>query len=43
MWLRIPIDFCLVSEEITIRNKTIGTDIGSDHFPLIVDFALTKD
>jgi endonuclease/exonuclease/phosphatase (EEP) superfamily protein YafD len=43
MWLRIPIDFCLVSEEITIGSKTIGTDIGSDHFPLMVDVALAKD
>ena len=41
-WLRIPIDFCLVSEEITILDKQVGADIGSDHFPLIVDLSLAE-
>jgi endonuclease/exonuclease/phosphatase (EEP) superfamily protein YafD len=42
IWMRIPIDFCLVSEEISIEAKKVGEDIGSDHFPLIVDFSLAR-
>lgn len=37
---RIPIDHCLVSPEIVVRNRFIGPDVGSDHFPLVVDLAL---
>jgi endonuclease/exonuclease/phosphatase (EEP) superfamily protein YafD len=40
IWLRIPIDFCLVSEGIIVQDKQVGADVGSDHFPLIVDVAL---
>ena len=43
IWIgRIPIDFCLVSKEITVTDKKIGADVGSDHFPVIVDFSLTN-
>jgi len=38
--LRIPIDHCLVSPSVTIRNWVRGPDIGSDHFPIMVDFSL---
>ena len=38
--LRIPIDHCLHSSEVTILNRKIGSDVGSDHLPLIVDFTL---
>ena len=37
---RIPIDYCLVSEEMVVKDRQIGPDIGSDHFPVIVDLAL---
>jgi endonuclease/exonuclease/phosphatase (EEP) superfamily protein YafD len=39
IWLRIPIDFCLVSKAVVVKEFKVGPDIGSDHFPLIVDFA----
>lgn len=39
-FLGIPIDHCLHSAEIGIANRKIGPRIGSDHYPLIVDFAL---
>lgn len=40
--LRIPIDHCLVSKEIAIKNKYVGDDLGSDHFPIVVDLALAE-
>jgi endonuclease/exonuclease/phosphatase (EEP) superfamily protein YafD len=38
--LRLPIDHALVGEGITCATKTIGPALGSDHRPIIVDFAL---
>jgi endonuclease/exonuclease/phosphatase (EEP) superfamily protein YafD len=38
--LRIPLDNCLVSKEVTVAGRRVGPAIGSDHLPLIVDFAL---
>ncbi len=40
-WLCIPIDHCLCSEGITVEDRWLGKDVGSDHFPLIVDFHLS--
>ncbi len=39
VWL-IPIDHCLHSQRIIITDKRIGPFVGSDHYPVIVDFAL---
>ncbi|MFH2043855.1 MAG: endonuclease/exonuclease/phosphatase family protein [Pseudomonadota bacterium] len=36
--LQIPIDHCLHSPEIVIVQKEIGPHVGSDHYPVIVDF-----
>jgi endonuclease/exonuclease/phosphatase (EEP) superfamily protein YafD len=38
--LRIPIDHCLVSSAIRILDRRTGPNVGSDHYPLIVDFVL---
>ncbi len=38
--LRIPIDHCLVSPEVTVLNRRVGPAVGSDHRPILVDFAL---
>lgn len=38
----IPIDHCLVSPEIQVLRTRAGSDIGSDHLPLITDLAIGK-
>ncbi len=40
--MRIPIDHCLHSSDILIKNRQVGTDIGSDHLPLLVDFVVLR-
>jgi endonuclease/exonuclease/phosphatase (EEP) superfamily protein YafD len=41
-FLRIPLDHMLHSPEIIIHNRMIGGDVGSDHFPVIVDFTVER-
>ena len=36
----IPIDHCLVSSEVYVSNREVRPNIGSDHFPLVVEFAI---
>jgi endonuclease/exonuclease/phosphatase (EEP) superfamily protein YafD len=38
--LGVPIDHCLVSPEITVLDRRLGPAVGSDHYPLIVDFII---
>lgn len=40
---RIPIDHCLVSPEIAVHERHVGPDVGSDHFPVIIDLSLRPD
>lgn len=40
--LWIPIDHALFSTGIQIRQRVIGPDIGSDHYPVIVDFQVSS-
>jgi endonuclease/exonuclease/phosphatase (EEP) superfamily protein YafD len=35
--LRIPIDHCLVSDEIVVENRRAGPEVGSDHLPLLIE------
>lgn len=39
-FLWVPIDHCLVSEGVLILDRKVGPHIGSDHYPVIVDFFL---
>lgn len=39
---RIPIDHMLYSREIQIKDRFVGKHVGSDHFPLIVDFQIAE-
>jgi endonuclease/exonuclease/phosphatase family metal-dependent hydrolase len=36
----IPIDHCLYSPGIAIVNRQTGPHVGSDHFPVVVDFVI---
>jgi endonuclease/exonuclease/phosphatase (EEP) superfamily protein YafD len=38
--LGVPLDHCLVSSGLAVRERHFGPSIGSDHFPLIVDVAI---
>ncbi len=38
--LWVPIDHCLVSSGIAVHNRRIGPHIGSDHYPVVVDFSV---
>lgn len=38
--LGVPIDHALHSPDIVIRDRRIGPDVGSDHLPLLIEFAL---
>ena len=40
--MRIPIDHALHSPSILIANRRIGPAVGSDHYPVIVDFAFAR-
>jgi endonuclease/exonuclease/phosphatase (EEP) superfamily protein YafD len=39
-FLRLPIDHCLVSEDIHVERFEIGSRTGSDHLPIIIDLTL---
>ncbi len=39
--LWIPIDHVLVSSNIVVHNREVGPDLGSDHYPVVLDFALS--
>ncbi len=37
--LRIPIDHCLLSKEFIVTNRQVGSQVGSDHLPIIISVA----
>ena len=40
--LLIPIDHCLASQEINVQSLRTGPNIGSDHYPVIVEFSIPE-
>jgi endonuclease/exonuclease/phosphatase (EEP) superfamily protein YafD len=41
-WLRVPIDHCLLSPGLRAVSVRVGRNVGSDHFPVIVEVARAK-
>jgi endonuclease/exonuclease/phosphatase (EEP) superfamily protein YafD len=39
--LRIPIDHCLVSDGVAVHSRRIADDVGSDHFPVLIECSVT--
>jgi endonuclease/exonuclease/phosphatase (EEP) superfamily protein YafD len=39
--LAVPLDHCLISSGLAVRGRHFGPSIGSDHFPLVLDVAIT--
>jgi endonuclease/exonuclease/phosphatase (EEP) superfamily protein YafD len=39
LFFGLPIDHILVSPDIKVKNRHVGPDVGSDHFPVIADLA----
>jgi endonuclease/exonuclease/phosphatase (EEP) superfamily protein YafD len=39
--LAVPLDHCLISSGLSVRGRHFGPSIGSDHFPLVLDVAIT--
>jgi endonuclease/exonuclease/phosphatase (EEP) superfamily protein YafD len=39
--LAVPLDHCLISGGLAVRSRRFGPSIGSDHFPLVLDVAVT--
>ena len=40
--LQIPLDHCLVSSEIVVHRRAVWGDIGSDHYPIVVDVSIAR-
>ena len=38
----ITIDYCFISEDASIHNFTKGPYLGSDHFPLVIEYSLPQ-
>lgn len=39
---RVPIDHLLTGEGLRVRDRRLGPNLGSDHFPLVVDLELVS-
>ena len=37
----IPIDHALVSSNVVVHDRRVGPYIGSDHYPVVIDFSIT--
>jgi len=41
VFLRVPIDNCLLSDGVGVLEQTHGPEVGSDHFPLTIRFGIS--
>lgn len=42
-FISIPIDHCFVTDDFEVQDRRIGKDIGSDHFPVIIELTKRTD
>ncbi len=42
MPLAIPLDHCLHTPGVEVAARRLGSDVGSDHFPVVLDFTLSR-
>jgi endonuclease/exonuclease/phosphatase (EEP) superfamily protein YafD len=40
--LHVPIDHYLTSDRVQVQERQVGPKIGSDHFPLLMDFSILE-
>ena len=38
--MRIPIDHCLISRELAVVARRVGSFVGSDHYPVVVEVSI---
>ncbi|MBL3657497.1 endonuclease/exonuclease/phosphatase family protein [Fulvivirga sediminis] len=38
----IPLDHCLTSDDIITINRSVGPDVGSDHYPITIDLLISS-
>jgi len=41
--LRVPLDNCFAGRDVVVRSHHDGPDVGSDHFPLVVDLSIVRN
>ena len=37
-----PIDHCLVSKHVIVHSRRVSGNIGSDHYPVVIDFSIRQ-
>ena len=41
--LRVPIDHCLISDQLRVTAFSVGRDVGSDHYPLCIEIEANRN
>lgn len=41
-WIKIPIDHCFVNNQVAVKQRKIGSYVGSDHLPIVLEVEVEK-